>query len=87
MVRSMNGKELPATSAEMIAMEVYIDYLGELYAASSESRRAASEPPAFVEPDRAADPAAGKVVYEERCTVCHGADGQGLRAAGELRDG
>jgi thiosulfate dehydrogenase len=87
MVRSMNGKELPRDSAEMIAMELYIDYLGEVYAASSASRWVANEPPAFVEPDRAADPAAGKIVYEERCTVCHGVDGLGLRAAGELRDG
>jgi thiosulfate dehydrogenase len=87
MLRSMNGKELPRDSTEMIAMELYVNYLGELYAASGESRRAANEPAAFVEPDRAADPSAGKLVYDERCAVCHGAEGQGLRAAGEPREG
>lgn len=87
MLRSMNGKELPRDSAEMIAMELYINYLGALYAASSESKRVAVEPAAFVEPDRGADPAAGKLVYDERCAVCHGGDGQGLRATAEPSDG
>jgi thiosulfate dehydrogenase len=87
MLRSMNGRELPRDSIEMIAMEAYINHLGERYAASSESRRTASEPAAFAEPKRAADPVAGEVVYEERCAVCHGADGQGLRATLEPADG
>jgi thiosulfate dehydrogenase len=87
MVRSMNGRELPRDSVEMIAMEAYLAHLNELYAASSESRLAVAEQAAFAEPNRAADPAAGALVYVERCAVCHGADGQGLRAAGELRDG
>ena len=87
MLRSMNGRELPRDSVEMIAMEAYINHLGERYAASSESHRAASEPAAFAEPKRAADPAAGQVVYAERCAVCHGADGLGLRATLEPADG
>ena len=87
MLRSMNGRELPRDSVEMIAMEAYINHLGERYAASGESRRAASEPAAFAEPKRAADPVAGAVVYAERCAVCHGADGQGLRATLEPADG
>ena len=32
-------------------------------------------------PDRAADPAAGKLVFDARCALCHGPDGLGLRAA------
>jgi thiosulfate dehydrogenase len=71
----------------MIAIELYINYLGAVYDASSESRRTASEPAAFVEPDRAADPVSGERVYEARCAVCHGAEGQGLRATAEPRDG
>jgi thiosulfate dehydrogenase len=87
MLRSMNGRELPRESVEMIAMEAYINHLGERYDASSESRRAANEPAAFAEPKRAADPAAGQVVYTGRCAVCHGADGEGLRATLEPADG
>lgn len=87
MLRSMNGRELPRDSIEMIAMEAYINQLGEIYDASSEGRRAASEPAAFAEPKRAADPVAGQVVYAERCAVCHGADGLGLRATLDPADG
>jgi thiosulfate dehydrogenase len=87
MLRSMNGRELPRDSVEMIAMEAYVNHLGDRYAASSESRREPSEPAAFKEPDRAADPGAGEVVYGERCAVCHGADGQGLRATLDPADG
>ena len=32
-------------------------------------------------PDRAADPAAGKLVYEQFCQSCHQSDGQGVLAA------
>ncbi len=87
MVRSMNGRELPRDSAEMIAMETYVQGLGEQYAAESESRREAVEQPAFAEPGRAADPAAGHGVYTERCAVCHGGNGEGLLATGKPSDG
>lgn len=87
MVRSMNGRELPRDGVEMLAMVAYLDHLGDVYAATGESRRAAAEPVAFAEPDRAASPAAGERVYVERCAVCHGAEGQGLRATDNPRDG
>jgi thiosulfate dehydrogenase len=87
MLRSMNGRALPRDSVEMIAIETYIEHLGDRYAGMSDSRRAPSEQAAFVEPDRAADPAAGQVVYAERCAVCHGQSGQGLLATGRPSDG
>ncbi len=87
MVRSMNGRVLPRDSTEMLAMAAYIEQLGQRYAATSESQRAPTEQAAFVEPARAADPAAGKLVYAERCAVCHGAEGQGLRASHDPLEG
>lgn len=81
MQRSMNGRPLPRDSVEMIAMEAYVNSLGDAWDAMGESRRAPDEQPAFVEPDRAARPEAGRAVFERRCSVCHGADGAGLRAA------
>jgi thiosulfate dehydrogenase len=87
MQRSMNGHPLPRDSVEMIAMETYILNLGDRFLAMSESRRAPSEAPPFVEPDRAADIDAGRVVYEENCEVCHGIDGAGLKATSDPRDG
>ncbi len=38
-------------------------------------------------PDRAADLAAGKAVFDSRCAICHGADGLGLRATVDPADG
>ena len=87
MERSMNGRKLPRDSAEMRSMEAYILSLGEQYEAMGETRRQADEPPAFQEPNRAANPIAGKLVYEERCQVCHGDNGQGLQASLDIRDG
>ena len=81
MERSMNGRALPRESVEMIAMETYITTLGAEYAAMGATRRTPREQPAFVEPDRAADPAAGRAVFEARCALCHGSDGAGLAAA------
>jgi thiosulfate dehydrogenase len=87
MQRSMNGRALPRDSVEMIAMETYILGLADRYAATAESRRLPTEQSAFVEPDRAADVEAGRIVFEERCEVCHGADGAGLMATTDPRDG
>lgn len=87
MQRSMNGKPLPRDSIEMMAMERYILGLGEQYGAMSETNRALTEPPSFAEPDRAANVTAGESVFLDRCQVCHGADGAGLRATGKPEDG
>jgi thiosulfate dehydrogenase len=87
MTRSMNGRMLPEDSAEMIAMAAYVRALGEQYQAMGESRRAVDEPGALAMPDRAADPVAGKAVYDERCATCHGTDGLGLPATTNLIDG
>jgi thiosulfate dehydrogenase len=87
MTRSMNGRELPRDSPEMIAMAAYITSLGDLYAASGESRRTTHEQPAFKTPARAADLQAGRTVFEQRCAICHGADGSGLHATPKRIDG
>lgn len=87
MQRSMNGRPLPRNSLEMIAMEAYILDLGSQFAAMGETRRSPDEPSAFQEPDRAANVAAGRTVYEERCEVCHGQDGEGLKATADPGDG
>lgn len=87
MQRSMNGRALPRDSVELNAMEAYILSLGERYAAMGATRRTDDDPPDFVEPDRAANVDAGRVVYEERCALCHGGDGQGLPATTDPSDG
>lgn len=78
MTRSMNGRELARDSLEMLSIEMYINNLSAQYALMSESKRATNEPPPFKEPNRAANVEAGAIVYEQRCEVCHGANGEGL---------
>jgi thiosulfate dehydrogenase len=87
MTRSMNGRELARDSAEMMAMVAYITSLGDVYAATGASLRAASEQPPFVTPSRAANLQAGKTVFTERCAICHGTDGAGLPAGPNRIDG
>jgi thiosulfate dehydrogenase len=87
MTRSMSGRELPRDSPEMLAIAAYITSLGDLYAATGKSQRAVDEQAAFVTPPRAANPQAGKQVFEERCAICHGADGAGLKATNNPIDG
>jgi len=87
MTRSMNGRELPRDSVQMISMEMYINHLNDQYIIMGESRRNAGEPQPFAEPDRAADIVAGETVYRERCQVCHGENGEGLAESNDLREG
>lgn len=81
MQRSLNGRPLPKNSPEMIAMASYIRSLSDRDAASGAGARKANEPPAFKTPNRAANLDAGKRVFEQHCTACHGTDGAGLLAA------
>jgi thiosulfate dehydrogenase len=87
MQRSMNGKSLRTDSVEMQSMVSYIEQLSWQYEAMSESRRTAAEPKAFVEPDRQANVGNGAKVFQSRCQICHGPNGEGLKATANLADG
>jgi thiosulfate dehydrogenase len=81
MQRSMNGSALPMDSPEMMAIASYLRSLGNQYQATGASQRKAVEPTAFKTPARAADLVKGEAVFDARCRICHGEDGQGLLAA------
>jgi thiosulfate dehydrogenase len=81
MQRSLNGKPLPMNSPEMFAMASYLRELGARVQAMGASQQKPSEPGAFKTPNRKADLEAGKKVFDERCTACHGSDGLGLMAS------
>jgi thiosulfate dehydrogenase len=87
MTRSMNGRELPRDSAEMMAMVAWVESLGDRFGAMGTSLRTANEQPAFKRPERRADLVAGEQVFTKHCAVCHGADGLGLRASASSADG
>jgi len=87
MQRSMNGKPLPMDSPEMIAMAAYLRGLGTQYQAMGASRRKPEEPAPFKAPNRAASVEGGRAVFESRCAICHGKDGQGLLATADKAKG
>lgn len=74
----MNGKALPMDSREMKAYVTYISFLSRGIPVG-----ATVEGSGIVQskmPNRRADVQAGAKVYEAKCSMCHGADGQGMRA-------
>ena len=77
MVRSMNGKSLPADSREMTAIVAYLKFLssGRPVGAPTHGRGPGRMP----ELTRAADPVHGQAVYAQNCAACHGDQGQGQR--------
>ena len=77
MERSMNGKPLPLDAPEMKAFTTYIAFLSKGVPVGAQIEGAAVLQSAV--PNRRADVAAGSVVYDAKCEVCHGADGLGKR--------
>lgn len=79
--RSMNGIAPDSNSREYQAIYAYIKWLGKDVAKGSKPKGGGIPKIPYLE--RAADPAKGKIVYQNQCQSCHGADGQGqLNLAG-----
>ncbi|MFN4121933.1 MAG: c-type cytochrome [Flavobacteriales bacterium] len=77
--RSLNGKPLAENSKEMQAIKSYIEFLGTNVPKGQKAEGSGLKDLAFL--DRAADPARGKIVYEEKCKSCHMANGEGVKLA------
>jgi thiosulfate dehydrogenase len=81
MLRSVNGRELPAGSPELQAIAAYIRFLSSDWAGpSAPTGRGA---PRLTLPAQSADPTHGKAVYTQFCAACHQADGAGVRLTPE----
>lgn len=78
MERSMAGKALPLDSKEMKAFVTYMHFLsrGIPVGAKVEGQGV----PAYKAPNRRADLKAGEATFQAKCSSCHGANGQGVRA-------
>jgi thiosulfate dehydrogenase len=70
--RSMNGKALPGNSREMKAMIAYLYWLGSQASTHRQNRQLIRDAGHW------ADPWEGESIYRQRCSTCHGANGQGL---------
>jgi len=74
--RSMNGRAIPENSKEMRAI---ITYIKNISVNTVNKGRLAGQ--GFIKmdiPNRAAELKHGQLVFENKCTSCHGKDGQGL---------
>ena len=81
--------ELPTpTSKEVLALSAYVTWLANGYnVGSNPSWRGQNTIPnaALIDPHKL-DPRKGEAIFLERCTSCHGADGQGV-TVGDKRPG
>ena len=76
--RSLNGQSIDSNSREFLAMNAYINWVGQKVNSKDNTSAAGIERLPFL--DRAADPEKGKLVYTSNCSRCHGANGEGLLA-------
>lgn len=77
--RSLNGKALDTASKEMQAIYAYIKWVGEDVPKGIKPTGSGIEDLAYM--DRSADPAKGKLIFEQKCQRCHGSNGQGAMNA------
>jgi thiosulfate dehydrogenase len=75
MERSLNGKPLDSNSREMRAIVAYMHWLGTAVPKGSKPLGVGIN--SLKNMDRPADPEKGKIVFIEKCQLCHGADGGG----------
>ena len=73
--RSLNGQPLKADSKEMQAIVAYIKWVGKDVKKGEKPNGAGLIDIEFL--DRPASPEKGKLIYAQKCQVCHGEDGEG----------
>ncbi|WP_242929159.1 c-type cytochrome [Pontibacter vulgaris] len=78
--RSLNGKPLTKDSKEMQAMMAYINWVGKDVKKGEKPKGAGLKDIELL--DRAASPEKGKVLYVQKCQVCHGKEGEGMKPDG-----
>jgi len=82
MERSMNRKPLNKNSPEMTAMLAYMQWLDQNYT-TLEPHQAGFVPIRI--PNRAVDLQNGAVLYQQKCALCHGQQGEGIQTQGRYQ--
>lgn len=81
-VYSMNGKAPPAGDDVLVALESYAFFLAK--GAPVGTSLPGRGYPAPDDPPLAMDFARGELVFQQKCVLCHGADGQGQSSQGAV---
>jgi thiosulfate dehydrogenase len=83
------GAELPSlTAKEVLALSAYLTWLSQGFEVGKNPpwRGQNAIPAAKLIPIDRLEPAKGEAIFKERCTTCHGVDGQGV-AVGDKKPG
>jgi len=87
--QQQTGEELPSlTAREVLALSAYLTWLSQGFEVGKNPpwRGRNAIPAAKLIPIDRLDPAKGEAIFKERCTTCHGVDGQGV-SIGDKRPG
>lgn len=74
--RPLNGRPMPVDSKEMTAIVTYMQWLGKGVPVGGNVPGDVLKDITLM--DRPADPARGRIVYQQHCARCHQEDGQGV---------
>jgi thiosulfate dehydrogenase len=74
--RSLNGKPLDSSNYEMRAFVAYLKWIGHEVPKNIKPKGSGIKPLAYL--NRIADPAKGKIVFQNKCSRCHGDNGEGV---------
>ncbi|GAA4279840.1 c-type cytochrome [Gaetbulibacter aestuarii] len=77
MERSMNGRVMPETGPEMMALKRYLNWLGRY--APDDGKITGQGFLKIAIPERAVDLEKGKEIFITNCVVCHTAEGKGMK--------
>jgi len=78
--RSLNGQPLDVESKEMKAIVAYIKWLGKDVPKGQTPKGAGLVALSYL--DEPANPEKGKLLYDQKCALCHGTDGAGIKNPG-----
>lgn len=74
-MRSLNGQSLDSNSREMRAIYRYMEWLGQNTPKGIKPAGAGIRDIPYI--GRPADPQKGQIIFEQRCSSCHGINGEG----------
>jgi thiosulfate dehydrogenase len=73
--RSLNGQAIDTNSREMKAILAYLHWIGDEIPKGAKPKGSGIMDLPMM--NRAADPEKGRIVYQQKCTSCHGPNGEG----------
>jgi thiosulfate dehydrogenase len=80
--RSLNGKAIDITGYEMKSIVAYMQWLGQNVKKGEKPKGSGITDLQYL--NRAASPAKGQIVYNQKCQSCHGSEGEGLKNINDI---